>query len=198
MLPTPSPSNPTVYAPYKYPDSISPLPTVDYELGGIGINDASAGLEYQVWTGLLDIDPITLVGSFYLEAPNTPRTFVFSYAGATDISLTFDQNMQPFFAFYANGVALFRWYDTLSGMFQITALPVGTTQPRGSLDDKRASQISQSDIILAYVRSGTLYYRVQRERYLMEHTYASAPAGRLLQLGMNEVNRLQFLLGQSL
>ena len=48
MLPTPTPSDPTVYAPFKYPDNIVPTPYVDYELGGIGLNNPSAGLEYQV------------------------------------------------------------------------------------------------------------------------------------------------------
>ena len=198
MLPTPDPSNPTMYAPFQYPDNIVPTPYMDYEIGGIGLNDPSAGLEYQVWTCTLDIDPETFVGSVFLEAPNTPRTFIFSYPGITEISLTFDQNMQPFIAFFADGVALFRWFDSFTSEFTITALPIGTTQPKASLDDKRFHQVGNSDIILAYVRDGNLYYRYQQERYLVEHLYVTGVTGRLLQVGMNELNRMQFFIGQNL
>ena len=198
MIPTPSPSNPTLYATYIYPDSIVPLPTLDYELGGIGISDPSAGLQYQIWTCTLEIDPVTSVGSVYLEAANTPKTFLLSYPGMAEISIAFDQNMRPFLAFFAEGTATYWWYDTLAGMMVFTDLAPGTSPPKACLDDKRPSQLGLSDIILTYERFGNIYYRVQRERYLNEYLLVAGVSGRVLQVGMNEINRLQFMIGQSL
>jgi hypothetical protein len=60
------------------------------------------------------------------------------------------------------------------------------------LDDKRPLQNAVSDVILAYTRSGNLYFRAQRDRYLVEYPLATAVTGTLDKVGMNTVNRLQF------
>ena len=52
------------------PDDLETYPLLVYELGGVGLNDPSEGLRYQVWT--LRYFPAT--DEFVLSAPNTAPT----------------------------------------------------------------------------------------------------------------------------
>src|SRR3546814_4839361 len=63
-------------------------------------------------------------------------------------------------------------------------MPSTVKNPRCSLDDKRELESANNDIILAYVRAGSLYVRYQRERYLDEHPMR-AGVSTLYQVGMN-------------
>jgi hypothetical protein len=174
-------------------DAIEPANrTTDYELGGIGLNDPSAGLQYQIWVATYDPD----TGDVSLEAPNTVQTVIFNALEVTELSLAFDQNMRPFFAFVQNGQAKFRWYDTVLGANRITDLDPSDISPRCCLDDKRELQVTQGnvDIILAYVRNNNLYYRQQRDRYEVEYLLKEEVNGVLLRVGMNKEYRLQFYL----
>lgn len=168
----------------------------DWELGGVGISDGSQGLEVQFWQCHLRIDQITHVGSVFIEAPNTPETLLFALPNVTEISLTFDQNMHPFIAFMQAGQARFWWFDpTILGQI-FTDLPVDARSPKASLDDKRPEFTAESDIILGYMRGDDLYFRLQRDRYLIEYPLASSLVGDLMYIGMNEKMRLQFAMGQ--
>src|SRR3546814_4042279 len=70
-------------------------------------------------------------------------------------------------------------------------MPSTGKNPRCSLDDKRELESANNDIILAYVRAGSLYVRYQRERYLDEHLMR-AGVSKLYQVGMNNQYRFQF------
>src|SRR5690606_9335710 len=107
--------------------------------------------------------------------------------------------MQPFLCWRrADGSAAFRWFDPTLAAFDVVELPAGTTSPRCVLDDKRhvsGTIAGASDIILAYIRGGALYYRQQRDRFLIEYELANGLHGAELdQIGMNTHNRLQFRL----
>lgn len=166
------------------------------ELGGIGLNDPSAGLRYQNWT--LRYFPAS--GDMVISAPNTPMTTLFTRSGITEIDLAFDQNMNPFVTFVEAGVAKFWWFDTNISQTVFSNLPANSLTPRCCLDDKRSTQTNSSDICLCYVLNGNLYARFQRERYQTQwalkvpflHPVFGLPAV-LVRVGMNKVNRLQFL-----
>lgn len=159
---------------------------VDYEAGGIGIQDPSEGLLYQVWMARLENDHV------YISAENTPEYSIFSGSGITEISFTFDQNMRFNLAYVEGGNAKLYWYDsTIPGM-TITNFGASVLNPRITMDDKRPSQSSSNDIILAYVKSGSLYYRQQRDRFQIERLLRSG-VSKLKKIGMNDKLRLQFL-----
>ena len=141
----------------------------DWELGGIALNDPSAGLEVQVWRFSLEVDDDTGDSWVYAEAPGFPKTLLFTGSYVTEIAGAFDQNMNPMVAYQQSGAAKFWWWDSTASAMVHTTLPAGCIDLRCSLDDKRRFNVSESDIILSYVRGGSLYYRVQRERYLTEH-----------------------------
>lgn len=166
---------------------------VDYELGGVALNNPSQGLEVKVWTGQY-ID-----GAVVLEAEGVPPTTLFSLPDITEFQFTFDQNMQPSVAYAtASGVAALRWWDGTVPAFSTLTLPAGSRSPRCTLDDKRRLQTSVSDVVLFYIRGDALYMRVQRDRFTIEYPLVeSAPwlEDRFFgQVGMGRNLRLQLQL----
>jgi len=161
--------------------------TVDYEDGGVALNDSSGGLLFQRWRGRLIGD------DFILDAPNTPPLVAFSGTGITEISFTFDQNMRLALAFVQDGVAKLRWFDSAAGGLVITDIGASVENPRIVMDDKRPLQVQVSDIILGYVRGGSLHYRQQRDRFLIERLLSDGPHKGLIKIGMGRNLRLQFV-----
>ena len=186
MIPNHSLSNPALPATFLVGNVEEANDLVDFEEGGVALNDSSEGLQVQVWR-------IEIVGGseFIISAPNTMATTLFSAAGSTEVSLAFDQNMRPAVAFVQDGVAKFRFFDALVGAQVIREYP-GAVNPRCTLDDKRPSQSAASDIILAYTISGALYYREQRDRFNVEYLLSPTTPGKLVKVGMSTGNRLQF------
>src|SRR5690606_8212638 len=191
MLPNGVLSTVPVPAAFRPPHDRVKERLIDYELGGRAIQDSSEGLEVKVWTAEADEQ----TGSIMLSAPGVTPVEVLVVPGVQEISLTFDQNMQPALAYLTADGAFLYWFDTTLPGFTTLALPAGSHSPRITLDDKRATQTANSDIILAYMRGGALYYRQQRDRFLIEYELANGLHGAELdQIGMNTLNRLQFRL----
>lgn len=168
--------------------SMPALGMVDVHYGGIAIGNPTAGLQYQLWTAQ------ALPGGIYLSAPNTPQYAILPGVAALWVALAFDQNARPFIAWAdKNGQCSYYWYDTV-GLNYVTSLVSGLVyRPFATLDDARPPQLQTSDVIFAYVRSGELYFRAQRDRYGVEYDLGPAPASlQLAQLGMNTRNRVQF------
>jgi hypothetical protein len=167
--------------------SISPI--LDYELGGVALNDPSQGLQVKTWR-------IRLVGNdVRIDSPPTvPETTLFTLPGVTEISLTFDQNMRPVIAYVQNNQPVLYWYDTLLQTTVFQNLPADVVTPRVSLDDKRPWQVGASDVILAYVRNNNLYFAAQRDRFGVEYLLQENVNGKLIRIGMNQGFRLQFWL----
>lgn len=186
MLPQNTLSAIAIVDEYLSPDNFPIAKFVDYELGGIGISDPSQGLQVQVWKLEYTSNRVMV------SAANTPRKVLFSSPDVKEISLAFDQNMRPFVAYIEGDQAKFWWYDTSVGHEVFTDLPAGSTSPKACLDDKRAMETALSDIILAYIRDRGLRYRLQRDRFLVEYTLATDLDARLIRLGMNKKNRVQF------
>lgn len=168
--------------------------TIDYEDGGVAIQDPSEGLLYQRWEArLFNSD---MVDSYVaLSAREVPEFMWLAIPYMTEISFTFDANMRPAVAYVAGGQSFLSWYDSLDSTYKTTALAVGVITPRVALDDKRhvgSNGYQNSDVILAYVRGGNLYTRIQRERYETEHLMATN-VKPLIKIGMSRALRLQFM-----
>jgi hypothetical protein len=186
MLPQNALSIVPITAPYLVPDDYPITKYVDYEQGGISIQDPSQGLQVQIWKLEYTSNRVML------SAPNTPRRILFSSPNIREISLAFDQNMRPAVAYMEGDQAKLWWYDTQVAGEVFTDLPAGSTSPKACLDDKRDMETALSDIIVAYMRDKGLRFRVQRERFLIEYTLAVDLDATLIRVGMNTKNRLQF------
>lgn len=98
-------------------------PLIDYEMGGRAINDASAGLQYQLWRVRVD------EGVVYLGPDGGNEQPAFIRSGISEIALAFDQNMQPVIAFTQGGQAWLWWFDgTVPGMV-FTSIPGAVNPP---------------------------------------------------------------------
>lgn len=185
MLPLNELSTSVKYANFLDPDAFIPTFTKDYELGGIALRDPTQGLEVQVWTCEVQGNNVILY------AENVEPTIAFTRSGVTEVSLAFDQNMNPFIAFVENGDAKFWWYDTVA-VAQVFTNLTGGVSPRAALDDKRKLQTGRSDIILGYVKDNDLCMRVQRDRFTIEYVLKTEVDAIIRRMGMNRGNRFQF------
>jgi hypothetical protein len=190
MLPGNNISSITQYAPFLDADKLPTNNLLDYEMGGIALNDGTKGLNFQLWT-------LRLTGNNVIISANTVSpTTLFSGTHITEISLTFDQNMNPVVAYVQSGQPKLYWFDSLVNLQVLTDLDPTIRTPRVCMDDKRrlTTQLGQNDAILGYIRNNNLYYCQQRERYTVERLLASNVRGRLVKIGMNKGNRLQFMI----
>lgn len=189
MMPDQVLSSTTIPGEFIHGDTLPFNPLVDYEPGGVALNDASQGLFGKLWT-LQVVSDI-----FLLSAADVSPVALFTRAGTTECSLAFDQNMRPTIAFVAAGQATLWWYDSIAEAQVFTDLAAGVSNPRVTLDDKRPMQSEVSDVILAYLRAGALYFRAQRDRYEVEYLLASGVQRSLRRISMNNKLRLQFEMG---
>lgn len=181
---------------------VSTDPLIDYEDGGIDFNDPSKGHYYQWWKAYVQDNQI------WLGARDVEAQVMYSGTNVTEISLAFDQNMRPCLAFIDDGVAYLQWYDPVAQAQVLTPLGSDVITPKVTLDDKRVSQNSTSDIIVAYIKSGSLMYRQQRDRFTIEYDITEpvpepersayrakiAESPGLIRIGMGSNLRLMFQL----
>ena len=174
------------------PDSLETEPMVSYEQGGIALNDATQGLLVQPWRCYLSGADVVIAAGL---TGGTPAVQFTPSGVVTSLSLAFDSNMRPSIAYVEDGVVKLRWFDTVPGT-TVTTTFAGATQCRCGTDEKRDGLAGLTDVILAYVMAGTLYWREQRDRFLVEYEVGAMPTGTsLLHIGKNIGNRFQFKVG---
>jgi hypothetical protein len=158
-------------------------PLTSKSRGGVALNDASLGRDYQNWVVSYD-------GSDILVAPQGGSTvFTLTVAGVLSVSLAFDNNMNPVIAWMDSVGAKLYWYDNTN----FVTTPFSATSCRVTIDDVRDFYNANSDVIFAYTNAGTLYWRQQRDLYAIERTVGPT-TGLLQKVGLNQLNRLQFQL----
>lgn len=160
---------------------------VDYELGGVALNDASQGLQYQTWKCYYE-DVNVMV-----SADAVPPTVLLARPRITALSLSFDQNMRPILAYEIDGDLWLWWWDTSINQRVETNFGPGRT-PRLTLDDKRDARSAISDVIFAYIKGNSLCYRQQRDRFQIERVLKGGlhDGARLKNVSMSTKLRLQF------
>lgn len=192
MIPEGRLSTAAVPGAYLSPQSmLNPLRAT--ERGGVALNDSSQGIDVKLWT--LEYDKQT--GDMLLSAPGVPTIVLFNRPEVESVSLAFDRNMNPAVAFVQAGQAKFWWYDSVPGAMVFWENELGVAvSPRLTHDDKRDTQSGISDVILSYLRGGSLYYRQQRDRYLTEYLLQEGlgESARLVGYGMSAQLRLQWQL----
>lgn len=172
---------------YYPPEERVTTPAVDYELGGIALQDTSQGLLVRAWRVRLDDRLVKL------QPDGGAEIVLFEESDITEIALCFDQNMRWCVAYMQQGILKLRWYDSSAAAY-ITSVFSDAVNPKMTLDDKRPSQSEVSDMILAYLRGTTLYYRQQRDRFAVERVLRTGlfPGTKLKNIGMNRNLRMQF------
>lgn len=163
--------------------------TESWEQGGVGLSDTSQGLMSHTWRAWTDSKAIYIQRS---DLPKDTAKTLLASPNITELDLTFDQNMRPVLTYVSNDIAKLYWYDTVSQSQVITDFP-NVQNPRVSLDDKRAFNTANSDVIFAYINNDQLCCRYQRERYGVEHVlHQLPPNAKLGKIGMGTTNRFLF------
>lgn len=189
MLPLPEPYLETdkLLTPFLYPRSKNYPLTESWDNGGVNLSDPSEPLTKYIWKAWTDGTSIKVkrddLDDYHVVLIDT---------NITEVDLTFDQNMKPCIAYVADGISKLYWYDAQQAKQVISEYP-DIRNPRVSLDDKRRFNVANSDIIFAYQKGDMLCYRIQRERYSVEHVLETNPKKRLLwRIGMGYNNRFLF------
>ena len=164
---------------------------VDYEYGGVAIQDPSQGLLVKVWKLWVEGEDVRIAPANALGSAVT----LFSGAGITEVTLSFDNNMMPVVAYLQDESLKLRWFDLSQTppRYVTNDFGPGIATPYLTFDDKRPQFIGESDVMLFYVRDRTVWVRLLRDRWQVEYEWADVPdhAGRILAAGMNRGLRMQ-------
>lgn len=172
---------------FLYPDNLVTGPMEDWEDGGVDIQDATQGLMGYRWRCW--VDGINVKA----QRDGAAEVTLFSAAGISSISLAFDQAMRPHVAYTIAGQMYLRWYDSVAVAYVTTNFGMARN-PRLALDDKRPEQLNTNDVILAYIRDNSLFYRQQRDRFAVERLLRPGlPDYTILRnIGMGDNLRMHF------
>jgi hypothetical protein len=174
---------------FLLPDSADILLFESRERGGVAVGDGTQGRQVADWLASISFDGATI--NIQRTDGGAVTAFVTGGVNITEVSVSFDSNMNPSCAYRENGVVKFKWYNTLTALFQ-TDTYIDVTSFKVSADDKRIQQSAISDVIFTYMVADVLYWRQQRDRYLVEYTAGTFPKYRIRRFGMTAVNRMQF------
>lgn len=179
-----------IYGAFLVPEKAEPL--VDFEWGGVDIFNTSQGLMVYVWKCYYKDDWICIEN-------DVTKYQLINVENVKSLSLSFDFNMHPTIAYTVEREdkersAFLYWYDSAQAAQITTEYSIEYHTPQVSLDDHRLHQSANADIIFAYIKSGNLYYRQQRDRFLIERLLAENLGDvELIQIGMTSKNRFQFI-----
>lgn len=186
-LPEPLIIDDDLTTPFLYPRDKRHDFRQSWDNGGVALSNPNEGLTKYVWHCYTDGQ------SIYLKRDDVNDwQLILTDSNISEVDFTFDQNMRACLVWVANGLAKMQAYDSVSQSVKITEYR-NIKNPRVSLDDKRKFNIANSDIIFGYVRDGNLCYRLQRERYTIEHILATdARKNTLVRIGMGRKLRFMF------
>lgn len=162
-------------------------PLEESVLGGTAVGNGSAGRQVQKWSVFYDGTAIRVASE------GGPVEFSLTVPGVLTVSLAFDTNMAVAVAYQTAVGANLHFYNGVLGAYDTMTI-VGATSCRAGLDDQRQFNESASDVIFSYTLDDVLYYREQRDRYLVERVVGPS-IGILLRTGQNVLNRFQWKLG---
>lgn len=155
-------------------------------MGGDEIGDSSKGRLFREWTAVCD----GIETALYSTKNPSVAAFTLGTPGATSVSLAFDNNMTPVIAWTDFSGAKIYFYDPVSMGVVVTEF-LGVQSCRLCVDDARDFYNADSDVIFGYTKNNNLYYSRQRDRYQSE-ILIGLTTHKLIKLGMNTGNRLQF------
>lgn len=186
MIPNNAFIDPPLPAPFNSPYNLPPSQLSRACRGGIALNNASRGRDFQNWYVWWE------EGVAYFGPEATPLVAAGSLPipGVTQISMAFDNNMNPILAWMDATGAHIRYFSAATTSYVIIDI-TGATSCLVVVDDPRNFYNANSDAVFAYTLSTGLWYRYQRENYSVARQVDNRP-NRLMRMGMGTQNRFQF------
>jgi len=177
----PGPYNNYGVAPYV------PFAVKSVTIGPVALNDASEKLNNRFWATYFDPSSKNIILDDLL---GTTTVIINEPLGVKRIGLAFDQNANDTYSWITNtGILMLRFFDGAND----TVLNLGTAQDCViTMDMKYQPGNSSSDILLFYIRSGAIFYRIQRDKYSIEYaTPVVSGVDKLVDSGMRTDYRFQ-------
>ena len=187
MLPENTISTTPVPTSFLVPSKTEDDVLIDYEWGGVDIRNTSEGLGKYIWECVYKDNWIVLKNP--IETVNW-----LNIVGVTQLGLAFNFNMQPCVTYVKDSKVYLNWFDTSVQQYVTTDFGNTIKSPQISLDDRRNETSNSSDIIFAYVKGISIYYRQQRDRFNIEYYVGdiTQDGTTLVQIGMGRNYRFQF------
>lgn len=187
MIPVPSTS--PVQAPWLYRIRSRKEPLIDFERGGVALDDPSQGLDGYDWTVKYD----QADSGVYLwreDLGESSKVKILTKPGIVRICLAFDQNMRTHLAWEdSTGAVVLRRYD---GSTMVETTIPNAKSPCLTLDIHQLEFISNSDILLGYNNGANLCVRAQRDVYAVEHVMGEVGNAPLMMMAANTAFRMQW------
>lgn len=186
MLPENKLSTASTPSRFLVPDKDEDDLLIDFEWGGLDVRDTTQGLGVYIWECIYKDNWIVL------KSPNKEINWL-NIEGVAQLGLAFDFNMQPCVTYIKSGRVYLNWFDTSVQQYITTDFGI-LKSPQISLDDRRDETSNNSDIIFAYVKDRSIYYRQQRDRFNIEYYVGDITQDgvTLVQIGMGRNYRFQF------
>lgn len=184
MIPNGTFVHPPIVADFIPPGDQDYLPLHHVATGALELGDGNGGRLQQLW------EVNYVAGEARIGKLGEAYELAVPIAGVLAISLAFDSNMAEVLGYQTESGCSIRFFNPLLPGYDTLEVS-DASSCRVVVDDPRIFNEGNSDVIFGYLRDNVLYYRQQRDRYLVE--YEVGPAnGILIRLGMNLVHRLQF------
>lgn len=139
--------------------------------GGIDLNDSSFGLNYQLWD-ISYINNQVIVTSRL----NNKQYIIYEVENATDISVAFDQNMNPWCLYQKEEQYYLYWYDVTINQYSLTSFENIIT-PFMFMDLIDPVFSDQSSINIFYIKDGKIYCTQQSTRFTVQNLLYTFPTG---------------------
>lgn len=183
MIPAQTFIVPPMPAPFQPPEPANGAPLVDRVWGGETLYDGAPGRHIKLWVAEWALDVVSIRPDGGTVEWTCPAP------GATQISIAFDNNMNPVVAYQASGQSMLDYFSTLSSDRDTLIIP-GTTSCMVRVDDDRRTFNSSSDVIFAYTTGSECFWRTQRDRYEVSRKVGDTTK-RIIRMGMSETRRFQ-------
>ena len=186
---------------YLSPDEYARPLLEDKELGPIFLGDPSQGSRYQDWHATYD----PVLGNIWLTPAITGVAISALPApvlAISELSFAFEQSGNITVTYRTMGVVYLYYFDTNIAAYATIVIPDAVSSML-TLDDKRETQESNSDVLLWYSKleldlSYSVHYRQQRERFITERVLQASGLPRYpWKLGMNDGLRVQLSMRSS-
>lgn len=137
--------------------------------GGIDLNDSSFGLNYQLWDISYVNNQVTVTSRL-----NNKQYIIYEVEDATDISVAFDQNMNPWCLYQKEEQYYLYWYDVTINQYSLTLFENIVT-PFMFMDLIGSVFSDQSSINIFYIKDNSLYCTQQSTRFTVNNLLFQFP-----------------------
>lgn len=184
--------------PQLYPVRVLPKPPASFgniqavKVGPLALGNSAGSINNRYWVCYQETDKVYMRGA--IDSVNwSAETLILTEAEEIEaLDFTFDQLGREL-VFYQVGTELRLWYyDSLAGAFIKRVIETEAEQPLCGFDLIDDTGDPMSDAYIYYAKGGTIYERIQRDRFDVVYDSLVSYAGiKLKSCGMTDGNKFQ-------